>query len=283
MSGRVTPLRAIHRGRGAQYIEAMHSLARSWSLAGAAGWLNALPSQCLICRRWQRGALCEACLSHTRRRVPRCPRCAIDLRPHPAPAHCVPCDDQTPEFDRAITALDYAQPWSTLLARLKFSEGTALARPLGKLLAEAVSARSTPVDFVLPVPLSTQRLRERGYNQSWLLAQAVSRQLKLPARHDLLKRAQHTERLMTLDAEQRRAHIHGVFEVPSQALPLIEGRHLAVVDDVMTTGATLNEVSATLLEAGARSVSVWVLARTPAPKQRKASAGERSTEPDDRL
>ncbi len=271
MSGNVTPLRVIHRSQDDQYIDAMLSFARHRSLQVLHGWLGQLPSQCLICHRWQTQAMCGDCLSHTRRQVPRCPRCAIDLRMGAKQDSCAQCEDQSPEFDRAITALDYAHPWSSLLARLKFQDGCALARPLGRLLAHAVSERPHAVDWVVPVPLSTPRLHERGYNQAWLLAQTVARELGLPARHDLLQRSHHTQRLMSLDAEQRRAQIQGAFEVPKKALPLIRGKHLALVDDVMTTGATLNEVSATLLEAGARSVSVWVLARTPAPKPLSAS------------
>jgi ComF family protein len=242
---------------------------RPWSMLSRLSLSKVLPTlrcHCLMCGNWQQRSLCDACLCSTQRRVARCLRCAIELDTTQGTSTCQLCDDQSPEFDRAITALDYAQPWSSVLARLKFREGTALAGPLGELLAQAVKARGGRADWVLPVPLSRQRMAERGYNQSWLLAKTVAQSLGLTARHDLVGRQWHTPRLMQLDAEQRRAQIHGAFEVSEASAQQMAGRDLAVVDDVMTTGATLNELSATLLAAGARSVSVWVVARTPAPE-----------------
>lgn len=226
--------------------------------------LGRLPTQCLICRSWQAATLCTHCLSHWREQLPRCPRCAITLKPGEI-ATCQPCEDQSPEFDRAIAALDYVAPWSPVLSRLKFNGATALARPLGDLLAQAVAPRRGRVSLVLPVPLSRQRLTERGYNQSWLLAQRISERLNLQARHDLLTRVRHTSRLMVMSAEEREREIRDVFEVTPAGRAMLRGRHVALVDDVMTTGATLNAATRALLEGGARSVSAWVVARTPAP------------------
>lgn len=197
----------------------------------------------------------------------RCPRCAIDL---PAGARegatCQPCEDQSPEFDRAIAAVDYAGPWPALLARLKFQHHTATARSLAALMGHAVRARQAHADLIVPIPLSGQRLAERGFNQSWLIASALSRQLGIPARHDLLARTRHTQRLMSLDAEARHLHIQGAFEATPAGQRALQRRHVAIVDDVMTTGATLNDAAHALLEAGARSVSAWVVARTPSPR-----------------
>ncbi len=181
------------------------------------------------------------------------------------PLTCLACEDVSPEFDRTITALDYIAPWSALLSRLKFHDATALAKPLGDLLAQAVAPKRGRVSLVLPTPLSHQRMKERGYNQSWLLARRVAARLGLPARHDLLVRAHHTARLMTMPAEARAQEIQGVFEVSAAGRQWLAGRHVAIVDDVMTTGATLNAATRALLEGGARSVSAWVVARTPAP------------------
>lgn len=211
--------------------------------------------------------MCDTCRRHWIPRRARCPRCAIDL---PAGASegatCQPCEDQSPEFDRAIAAVDYAGPWPALLARLKFRHQTATARSLAALMGHAIRARQTDADLIVPVPLSGQRLAERGFNQSWLIASALSRQLGIPARHDLLARTRHTQRLMALDAEARQQHIQGAFEATPAGQRALEQRHVAIVDDVMTTGATLNDAAHALLEAGARSVSAWVVARTPSPR-----------------
>lgn len=276
MSGNETPLGAIPFGRGRQYIDPMLSLPRP----GASLWspfqlLEKLPGQCLICRRWQGAKLCSACVGLWLHPVARCPRCAIDL-PDATPANgepaCPLCEDQSPEFDRAVCAVHYTAPWSPLLARLKFQTGTALAKPLGDLLAQAVAPRLSGVNLVVPIPLSRRRLIERGYNQSWLLASHAARKLKLEARYDLLTRPVHTDRLMAMSAEERQQHIADAFALTQQGLRLVPGRDIAIVDDVMTTGATLNAAARTLIEAGARSVSAWVVARTPAPSSRKRAA-----------
>jgi ComF family protein len=243
---------------------------------GASLWppsliLEKLPGQCLVCRRWQRSSLCATCLDLWRHPVARCLRCAIDQPDDAATDVCQLCEDQSPEFDRTITAVHYTAPWSPLLARLKFQQGTALARPLGDLLAQAVKPRVGGVSLVLPMPLSRQRLTERGYNQSWLLARHVARQLKLEARHDLLARTIHTERLMAMSAEERQQQIRDAFEPTRQGLRTLPGKDIALVDDVMTTGATLNAAARTLLDAGARSVSAWVVARTPSPSSARQS------------
>ncbi|HEX5355877.1 MAG TPA: ComF family protein [Aquabacterium sp.] len=180
---------------------------------------------------------------------------------------CQQCEDNTPEFDRAIAAVDYDGPWPGLLTRLKFQGGTALARPLAAMLAERIHLRRAGADLMLPVPLSRQRMSERGYNQSWLLARHLERQLAIPASVDILTRRQHTQRLMSLSAEERAIQIKHAFDVPASAQAAIKGRHIALVDDVMTTGATLDACAHALLEAGARSVSAWVVARTPQPRQ----------------
>jgi ComF family protein len=197
----------------------------------------------------------------------RCQRCAIELPQAHHDDTCPRCEDQSPEFDRAIAALDYAGPWPGLLARLKFQGATALASPLAALLAERVHQRDIHTDLIVPVPLSSQRIRERGYNQSWLLARHLERQLAIPARFDVLIRSQHTQRLMSLSAEDRAKQIRDAFELGRQGQAAITGKHVAIVDDVMTTGATLDACASILLEGGARSVSAWVVARTPLATQ----------------
>lgn len=152
-----------------------------------------------------------------------------------------------------------------MLTQLKFQEGCALAKPLGHLLAQAVAPRLRDEHLILPIPLSPSRLHERGYNQSWLLTQEVAQRLQLSCRYDVLSRDRHTNRLMSLSAEERQTHIRQAFSVPSASRSHIKGRDIALVDDVMTTGATLNAAASALLDAGARSVSAWVVARTPAP------------------
>ena len=203
---------------------------------------------------------------------PRCPRCAITLpAAHPAGEPCLLCEDYPPAFDRAVAAVDYVAPWTALIGRLKFHEEAALAAALGGLLAERVAPtlrRLRPAErpLVVAAPLSTSRLRERGYNQAGLLAQHVAGSLRLTCVPHALQKTRHTDRLMGLSADERRAAIRGAYAVRADMAPKLEGRHVALVDDVMTSGATLREAAATLLRAGAARVDVWVLARTPPPQ-----------------
>jgi ComF family protein len=207
-------------------------------------------------------------MAHWLQPLARCRRCAIDLpsKHGHLEGTCQACEDQSPEFDRAVAALNYVAPWAPLFAQLKFQGATALATPLGGMLASAVRQRGGKASVVLPIPLSAQRMKERGYNQAWLLAAEAARRLGLPARHDVLTRRVHTQRLMSLDAEARQDSIRDAFGIAPEALACVEGQDIALVDDVMTTGATLNAASRVLLAAGARSVSAWVVARTPAPR-----------------
>ncbi len=187
---------------------------------------------------------------------------------HPQWDGCPRCEAQQPEFDRAMAAVHYAAPWSGLIARLKFQGQADLGRPLGQLVARAVGHQvaqrgGAMPDLVLPLPVSRPRLQERGFNQSWLLARHCAQSLKLPCRHDVLRRTRHTARLMTLSAEDRAVALQDAFAVPARARAHVRGLHVALVDDVLTTGATLDAASVALREAGATSISVWVLARTP--------------------
>lgn len=242
---------------------------------------------CRACHRWQARTLCSTCLTPDIMAQLRCQRCALPLTDlhHQDDALCSQCADDPPQFDHAVAALDYAAPWRQLIAHLKFKDDPAIAQALGALLLEQIlkrwelrapgqrktllRLRAGAPTLVLPVPLSAARLCERGYNQAALVAEHIARTLSLPMRTDILLRPRDTARLMSLDADEREAQIRGAFSVPPAQAALIRGRHVAVVDDVLTTGATLNEIARTLWVAGAREVSVWVVARTPAPTARR--------------
>lgn len=173
-------------------------------------------------------------------------------------------------MDQVVVAVDFANPWSDLIGELKFQDTPALAHTLARLLAQSVRqsvmqhGHPTP-DLIVPIPLSDQRWHERGYNQAWLLAQAVSRQLgwRSRLRHHTLIRQHDTGRLMSMHADERERRIKQAFSVCPDKLHQIEGQHVVMVDDVMTTGATANEAARTLLAAGAASVTGWFAARTP--------------------
>jgi ComF family protein len=257
---------------------------------------------CRACHRWQGRMLCTTCLTPDIMAQARCRRCALVLTPHPTHGEeglCQLCAEEPPAFDHAVAALDYVAPWRQLIAALKFRKDPAIAQALGGLLLEQIlkswglrtpgqsrtllRLRAGAPTLILPVPLSASRLCERGYNQAALLGRHIAETLELPMRTDILTRPRDTARLMSLDADERQRHISGAFNVPPELAALIRGRHVAVVDDVLTTGATLNEIARTLWSAGAREVSVWVVARTPAPAQRASESSLwQATQPSDK-
>lgn len=227
-----------------QYIDAM-------------GWL--LPSQCELCRRWCGRPLCHGCVGRHAATVPRCPRCALR---QPAGMPCGECLRDPPPFENAICVADYGFPWDRLIADFKFHGRTELAAALAGLMTEA-SADAAPVSLVLPVPLAPRRLAERGYNQAWELARRIARRRQVAARHDLLTRALEGLHQAELSRAERLANLRAAFVVEPRLRSELRGRRVALVDDVLTTGATAREAARALLQAGAAAVDVWVFARTP--------------------
>ena len=217
------------------------------------------PGQCSLCRSWGRGALCHDCRALAAPR-PRCRRCAIAV-PAGQP-QCGACVRQAPPFEGTVAALDYAAPWDGLIRHFKFHAQPELATPLARLLRAALDAAAPAApDLVLPAPLSDARLRERGFNQSW----EIARRLGVAADPALLLRIRDTPHQADLPLDRRAANVRGAFAVEPLRRRAIEGRSIALVDDVLTTGATAAEMTRTLLDAGAARVQLWVLARTPSP------------------
>jgi ComF family protein len=177
---------------------------------------------------------------------------------------CVAATDTV--VTRAVAAVDYAFPWDGLITAFKFRGRSELARLLSDRLAARLDAEpELPTDLVLPVPLSEQRLHERGFNQSWELARRIARRRGLAADPHTLLRIRHTEHQPGLDAHARRVNLQHAFLVAPRQAHRIVGRHIALVDDVLTTGATAWEAARTLRAAGVASVQLWVVARAAAP------------------
>lgn len=214
--------------------------------------------RCFLCRGAADGVLCAACDAD----LPgadglRCPRCAL---PSPGGAPCGRCLAHPPAYDGTVAALEYAFPADVLVQSLKFRGELALA----PLLAARLAARLPPGEppfAVLPVPLSPARLRLRGFNPALEIARALvaGTGLRLDAR--LAERVRDTPPQVDLPLRERAANVRGAFRC--RELPA--GAQVAVVDDVMTTGATLDELARALKRAGAARVVNWVVARTPAP------------------
>lgn len=179
-------------------------------------------------------------------------------------ALCGACIKNPPPFDAASTGLDYAHPWSTLIARFKFHEALDLTESLVAPLRTALQHREAPLpDLLLPTPLSRERLHQRGYNQAWEATRVLARGLGLPCDARLLLRVKDSPHQLDLPPDERAANVSGVFAVEPLRRAELQGRHVAIIDDVLTTGATCAELARVLKQAGARRVEAWALARTP--------------------
>jgi ComF family protein len=210
---------------------------------------------CFLCRGAASRLLCAACDADLPRlSALRCPRCALES---PRGEVCGRCLAERPDYDATRAALAYEFPGDALVHALKFRGELALAGLLGGVLAKVVMAED--VDCVVPVPLSAERLQRRGYNHAAEIARHVARRIsKLPVELQLCVRSRDTPPQMELPFAERQRNVRGAFRCTRSAL----GRRIAVVDDVMTTGATLNEIASVLKAAGASRVVNWVVART---------------------
>jgi ComF family protein len=224
----------------------------------ATGLARAMPTRCLLCA--EPGAdgldLCAGCLRALPGNPVACVRCALPL---PTPGTCGDCLRQLPPLQATHAAFVYAAPLDRLLPRFKFHGDLAAGRLLAQLMARACAAGERPQALV-PVPLHRGRLRQRGYDQALELARPLARTLQLPLRAGLLRRTRATAAQSELDARTRRRNLRGAFRVDAgDPLPA----HVALVDDVMTTGATLHAAAIALRSAGVQRVDAWVCARAP--------------------
>jgi ComF family protein len=226
--------------------------------------VGTLGGHCEVCHGWNPGRLCRPCRDRFAAPCHRCDRCALSL---PAGvARCGTCLHDPPAFEHCVCAVDYGFPWDRLISRFKFEATPELATMLADLLLEAAKQQSDGLpQMLLPVPLSAQRLALRGYDQAWELTRRLGRQLAVPVQARALTRRFDSRPQARLTRRDRQANLRGAFVVPPAMKDRLSGRHVGLVDDVMTTGATAQEAALALLAAGARRVDLWVVARTAAP------------------
>lgn len=222
---------------------------------------------CAVCHAWSGRPVCDACVGRYAPPRPRCRRCAAPLPMTGAHTpDCGRCLRQPPALARTVAALDYRFPWDGLLQRFKYHAALELRDGLVEQLDAALDRAGLEApDRLLPVPLSAQRLRERGYNQSHELARALARRRGLRCDARLLLRVRDNPHQAGLKLQARAANVRGVFAVDPLRAGLLRGARIALVDDVMTSGATLFELAALLHRHGAAEVQAWVVARTPEP------------------
>lgn len=181
------------------------------------------------------------------------------------PETCGPCLLKPPAYDHAIASLTYAPPIDRLIGQLKYHQRLSTCRSFAQLLEKQITRFESPLpDALVAVPLHQQRLRQRGFNQSLEIARPLARLVNRPLVTDLVKRHKATTPQTGLSGVARRKNLRGAFSVTRP----VAYRHLALVDDVMTTGSTAQELALTLKKAGATRVDIWVVARVAGPPAR---------------
>lgn len=227
-------------------------------VAAVAGWL--WPPQCALCGRpGQQGLdLCAACEADLPLNDNVCEHCAEPLpRELTQPTLCGACLQRPPSFDACVAPFRYAFPIDRMIQRLKYGRELCHGRILGQLLARHLARRDTRPELVIPVPLASRRYRERGFNQARELAAPLCRSLELTLRSDLVTRLRETREQAGLDRTERSKNMRDAFALVAP----LHARHIAIVDDVVTTGSTVNDLSKLLRSAGAEWIEVWAVAR----------------------
>lgn len=223
-----------------------------------------IPALCWLCATpltLARHGLCSCCTRALLRKAPCCPQCGLPAFSLRTP--CGRCLQRPPPWQHLVAVGDYRAPLSTLLQRLKFSKSTALAVPLARLMLlcvlQARRERALPLpDTLISLPLHRRRQWRRGFNQSALLTQPLARWLHCHDESAALTRVRAAKIQHRLSASRRARNVKNAFRLELA----LKGRHIAIVDDVVTTGSTVTEVARLLQRSGAASLQVWCLCRT---------------------
>ena len=217
------------------------------------------PPCCLLCRLEveYRHGLCQGCWAKLPVNEIHCERCALPMAHESLCGHCQRCP---PVFDSVIAPLCYQDPIDQMLCALKYHQQLSFARTAAGLITDTVRESGEPMpDLLIGVPMTHRAVRKRGLNQAVFLARLIGRQLGIPVKSTLIKKLRETDRQSTLNASKRQRNLKGSFHCKGS----LEDKHIALVDDILTTGATANEISRVLKAAGANRVDIWVCARTP--------------------
>lgn len=220
------------------------------------------PPRCVHCTRQgqEGGRLCVDCRAQINRLVPPwCPQCGL---PQASTDLCHSCQTNPLPFTGIRSAAWYSGPLRPAIHAFKYNNARDLAEPLSGLLHTAWNSLSQPIDALIPVPLHATRQRQRGYNQSLLLARQLQHWAGVPVAHDLIVRTRRTVPQVTLHAHERQRNVMQAFALAGHVSPSrVIGRHFVLIDDVCTTGATLAACAETLQVAGAAAVWAVTIAR----------------------
>lgn len=222
-----------------------------------------LPPTCILCsskaKEWD---LCKACEQDIPKIAQVCACCALPLPIHtPVNQLCGKCLQDPPPFNKVYALFPYQAPIDNLITKLKFQGNLVYAKVLGELMANYLQAeykKERLPECLIPVPLHRKRLRERGFNQAVELARPIVKRLDIPLMLKSCQRVRATIAQINLPAADRRTNLRNAFNVTS----IITAKHVAIIDDVVTTGSTIAELSRSLRAEGVERIDIWCCART---------------------
>ncbi len=214
-----------------------------------------LPQACFLCGARVTGKqLCPACAADLPVSGHACPQCAL---PSHDGAICGACLKHPPAFDRTLAAFAYAFPLDVLIRQCKYTHATQLTALFAEHMAERVGA-NTHLDLLLPMPLHPARLAQRGFNQAVEITRRLAPQVGIAWQADACQRVRNTPSQAGLDLKARQRNLRGAFSCSID----LSGKRVALIDDVMTSGSSLDELARVVRKAGAVEIHAWVLART---------------------
>ncbi|GDX85723.1 amidophosphoribosyltransferase [Methylococcaceae bacterium] len=218
------------------------------------------PPHCILCggKGVKNRDLCTACYAELPKNSPRCYQCASDFGKSGSTGLCPNCLADSPAFDETFAPFLHRRAIRYLIIQLEFHNHYPSARLLGDLLADYLLQTVELPDCIIPVPLHKNRYRDRGFNQSIEIARIIAKRLALPLDIHSCIRHRDTAHQVGLSGEQRNENIKNAFSIS----PNFNAKHVAIIDDVMTTGSTVHELAAALKMAGCDRVQVWVCAKS---------------------
>ena len=217
-----------------------------------------LPAICVLCNQYHREliAVCSPCLKLLPAIGPACYHCALPLPDTDFPV-CGHCCKKKPHFDHTVAPYHFEEPLRSLLHEFKYHEGLYLCSFLARLIISAIPSEALKTQCLIPVPLHRKRLQQRGFNQAVELVKYLGRHLEIPYDLSLCKKIIETAPQAGLNATQRQRNLRHAFQAPP-----LSYAHVTLVDDLLTTGSTVNELAKTLKQQGVEQVDVWCCART---------------------
>lgn len=220
--------------------------------------MTLITSLCLICNADNTAstlAICSSCLHELPHNTHTCQQCGLQIKDSKS-THCGKCQHEPPAYNETTTPYIYDNAIKHLIIELKFKKKLINAHLLGTLLARSATHKPRP-DFLLPVPLHRNRLRTRGFNQAMELCRVLSKELSIPILTDIIEKTQETTPQSKLTAKQRKTNLRGSLILKKE----VSATRIAIVDDVITTGTTINEIAKLLRKSGTKNIQAWACAR----------------------